>query len=118
MTMTHLPLAHCVSFVQWQLCPVALHDPACALQPPAVQAAIGIDVAQPAVTLAQAPLHRTKPLPQTNVHAPATHAACPLAMPVVHALPHSAQSLVLLVVSTQVPEHTVAAVDGHVAVHA
>jgi hypothetical protein len=70
------------------------------------------------VTLAQAPLHRTKPLPQTNVQAPATHAACALAMPVVHALPHSAQSLGLLVVSTHVPEHTVAAVDGHVAVHA
>jgi hypothetical protein len=88
------------------------------LQPPTAQALIGMEVAQPAARLAQAPLQSTKPLPHTNVHALPTHAACALAMPVVHALPHAAQSLVLLVVSTHVPEHTVEAVEGHAAAHA
>lgn len=77
-----------------------------------------MDVAQPAVTATQAPLQSADSLPQTNVHALATHAAWALSSVVVQAWPHAEQLLALLAVSTQVPEHTVEVVDGQVALHA
>ena len=76
-----------------------------------------MDVAQPAATRTQAPLHRTNPFPQTNEHALSTHVAWALATSA-QALPHAAQSFGLFVVSTQVFEHTVGAVDGQLAAHA
>jgi hypothetical protein len=88
------------------------------LQPPTAQAPSATDVPQPASTLTQALLHSAKPLPHTNVQALATHAGRALATLVVQALPHIAQSFAVLVVSTHVPEHTVVALEGHVAAHA
>ena len=87
------------------------------MQPPAEQALIATDVAHPAATLTQAPLHRANPLPHTNEHALLTHAVWALVTAVVHAWPHIEQSLALLVVSTQLPVQVVEAVEGHVAAH-
>jgi hypothetical protein len=77
-----------------------------------------IDVVQPATRLTHAPLQSAKPLAQTKVQAPAMHADSALAMPLVQALPQPAQLFALLVVSTQVFEHTVGAVDGQLAAQA
>jgi hypothetical protein len=88
------------------------------LQPPAGHELTATEVAQPAVALTQAPLQSAKPLAQTKVQAPATHADSALATPLVQALPQPAQLRGLLVVSTQVFEHTVGAVDGQLAAQA
>jgi hypothetical protein len=77
-----------------------------------------VDDAHPAATATHAPLQSANSLPQTKVHAPATHAAWALSLLVVQAWPHAEQLLALLVVSTQLPEHTVGAVDGQLAVQA
>ena len=76
------------------------------------------DVAQPAATLTQAPLHRAKPLAQTKVQAPPMHADSALATPLAQALPQPEQFFALLVVSTQVFAHTVGAVEGQLAAQA
>jgi hypothetical protein len=95
-----------------------VHAPAAALQPPTEHEVVAVEVAQPASTLTQAPLHRANPFAQTNVHAPLTHSAWALSSLVVHGLPHLEQSFALLDVSTQVPAHTVGMVEGQLAVHA
>jgi hypothetical protein len=87
------------------------------LHPPAAQELVATDVAQPAATLTQAPLHRANPLPQTNVHALSTHVAWPFPT-LAQRLPHAEQSFALVVVSTHVFAHTVGAVDGQVAMQA
>ena len=92
--------------------------PAAALHPPVVQELTATEVEQPAVALTHAPLQRANPFAHTEVHAPATHVDSALATLLVHALPQPEQLLALLVVSTQVFEHTVGAVDGQLATHA
>src|SRR5580658_10021088 len=82
-TLTHLPLGHCASCVQWQLCPDAVQPPPAALQPPAAHELVAMDVAQPAATPTHAPLQRTNPLLHTKVHALSTHVAS--ALPIVAA---------------------------------
>jgi NAD(P)H-dependent FMN reductase len=47
-----------------------------------------------------------------NEHALATHVGCACAIVVEHALPQVLQSLALLVVSTQVPLHSVGSTPG------
>jgi hypothetical protein len=78
--------------------------PFAALHPPAGQELIATDVEQPAAALTHAPPHRANPFAQTEPHA--------------QALPQPEQLVALLVVSTQVLEHTVGAVEGQLATQA
>jgi hypothetical protein len=70
--------------------------------------------------LTHPPTHDVYPELHAKVHALLTHAgvAVAIANAVVQALPHVMQLSALLVVSTQLPEHAVGDVAGHVDVHA
>jgi len=64
------------------------------------------------VSWTHAPLQGLLPAEQLNVQLPLTHAGCELATLLAHAIPQPPQLSGSLVMSTQVPEHSVGAAAG------